>query len=224
MARFGPFELDPVRRQLTRDGCELHLTPKAFDLLTLLVDAAPRVVPKRELHDALWPRGVVSDAALAGLVKEVRQALGGHDRDTPTIRTAHRIGYALAAPRDDPRAVAATASTCWLAAGDRRFALYLGENVVGRDAGCTVWLDDVTVSRRHARIVVGDAGIALEDLGSKNGTFVGGRRLERNSPLHDGDAILFGSVLVTYRTSPSAGPTVSAAHAPASGLHVRPRV
>jgi hypothetical protein len=224
MARFGPFELDPVRRQLARDGRELHLTPKAFDLLTLLVDAAPRVVPKKELHDALWPRGIVSDAALAGLVKEIRQALGGHDRDAPTIRTAHRIGYALASPRDDPRGVAPTASACWLAAGDRRFGLYPGENVVGRDAGSTVWLDDVTVSRRHARIVVGDTGSALEDLDSKNGTFVGGSRLERSTHLHDGDALQFGSVLVTYRTSPSAGPTVSAAHPPARGTPVRARV
>ena len=51
MARFGPFEFDAARRQVTRDGCDVHLTPKAFDLLGVLIEAAPRVVPKAELHE-----------------------------------------------------------------------------------------------------------------------------------------------------------------------------
>ena len=65
-ARFGSFELDPQRRQLSREGQVQHLTPKAFDLLWLLVEASPRVVPKSEIHQALWPAGVVTDATLAG--------------------------------------------------------------------------------------------------------------------------------------------------------------
>jgi DNA-binding winged helix-turn-helix (wHTH) protein len=45
--RFLSCELDPARRRLLRDGHEVHVTPKAFDLLKLLVHAAPRVVSKR---------------------------------------------------------------------------------------------------------------------------------------------------------------------------------
>ena len=45
-ARFSGYRLDGAARRLTRDGADVHLTPKAFDLLCLLVDAAPRVVPK----------------------------------------------------------------------------------------------------------------------------------------------------------------------------------
>ena len=66
--RFGSCELDAARRQLLREGREIHLTPKAFELLTVLVDAAPRVVKKAELHQCLWPNGIVSDAMLVGLI------------------------------------------------------------------------------------------------------------------------------------------------------------
>jgi DNA-binding winged helix-turn-helix (wHTH) protein len=87
-ARFSAFMLDTVRRQLLRDGAEVHLTPKAFDLLARLIDGAPRVIPKSELHAALWPNAFVSDATLVRLVKEVRRVLG--DREGKLVRTAHR--------------------------------------------------------------------------------------------------------------------------------------
>jgi DNA-binding winged helix-turn-helix (wHTH) protein len=97
IARFGSFVVDSDRRQLTSHvGGEIHLTPKAFDLLVLLVLEAPRIVRKGELHDRLWPRTFVSDATLAGLVKEIRRALDVHNSSTPLIRTAHGVGYAFA--------------------------------------------------------------------------------------------------------------------------------
>lgn len=98
MRRFRSFVLDEARRQLRRDGYELHLTPKAFDMLVLLVDAAPRVVRKSELHDRLWPNGIVSDASLVGLVGEIRRALGDHDQGERIIRAVPRVGYAFDAP------------------------------------------------------------------------------------------------------------------------------
>jgi DNA-binding response OmpR family regulator len=51
--RFGAFVIDSGRRQLTRNGVEVHLTPKAFDLLVLLVEESPRVIRKDELHARL---------------------------------------------------------------------------------------------------------------------------------------------------------------------------
>jgi DNA-binding winged helix-turn-helix (wHTH) protein len=96
--RFGPFSFDPTTRQVQRGTDDIHLTPKAFDLLTLLVVEAPRVVSKAEAHERLWPGTFVSDATLLSLVKELRRALGDRDESAPIIRTAHGVGYALLPP------------------------------------------------------------------------------------------------------------------------------
>lgn len=208
--RFGSFELDTERRQIARDGSAVHLTPKAFDLLRLLVENAPRVVPKRELHDRLWPRIVVSDWTLFGLVKEVRRALDDRDAKAPLIRTVHRVGYAFNAPLDLASSARPQRSRHWLVLNGNRLPLARGDNVVGRDPDAEVWLDDATVSRRHARIVVGDGGALLEDLGSKNGTSVGQTPLAESVALRDGDAVAFGDVRALYRESKAAS-TVSRA-------------
>lgn len=205
MARFGKFELDSVRRLLLRQGEVTHLTPKAFDLLTLLVDAAPGVVTKAQIHERLWPRTFVSDATLIGLVKELRRALDDRDRDAPVIRTAHRVGYAFCLGVDD-RGAKSPQVCGWLIAGERRIPVARGENVVGRDPACGVWLDHATVSRRHARIVASGERVVLEDLGSKNGTRVGAAALDGSVALRDGDSVRFGQITVTFRGW-SAAPT-----------------
>ncbi|MEP7314042.1 MAG: winged helix-turn-helix domain-containing protein [Pseudomonadota bacterium] len=95
MLRFDEYELEPARRQLTRVGVEVHLTPKAFELLRALGESAPRVLSKQDLHRRLWPNGSVSDATLVGLVKELRRALQDKGRNPPLIRTRYRVGYSL---------------------------------------------------------------------------------------------------------------------------------
>lgn len=210
MPRFASFELDSARRSLTRDGAERHLTPKAFQLLELLVGAAPRVVTKDELHERLWPRGIVSDASLIGLVKELRRALDDHDRDAPLIRTVHRVGYSLACALEAQTEVAPAASDCgWLVSEERRMPLTAGENVVGRDPSANVWLDYDTVSRRHARIVADAGGARVEDLGSKNGTRVGDQPCVGAVLLRDGDRLWFGSVALVYRAARSSQATAT---------------
>ncbi len=206
--RFGSFELDPQRRRLSREGHVQHLTPKAFDLLLLLFQAAPRVVPKSEIHQALWPYGVVTDATLAGLVKEIRRALSDTDGDSPIIRTAHRVGYAFEAPivTDAP---AASADRHWLVAMNRRIALVEGENIIGRDPAVNVWLDYATISRRHARVTVLATGTVLEDLGSKNGTSFGGVALTGRAMLKNGDEFACGQLVFSYRQSSAESPTAT---------------
>ena len=207
MSRFGTFELDSQRRQLRRGEQDLHLTPKAFDLLSLLVEAAPRVVPKSELHQRLWPAGVVTDATLVGLVKEIRRVLEDIDPQAPLIRTAHRVGYAFDAPVT--RTPQAPRLSHWLIVGERRIALMEGENIIGRDPDANVWLDFATVSRRHARLVVRSTGTVLEDLASKNGTSVDGIRITASQPLRNGQQFACGSLEMTYRESSAGLPTAT---------------
>jgi len=208
MLRFGAFVFDADQRQLSRDGSDVHLTPKAFDLLGLLIGAAPRVVPKTELHERLWPKSFVSDATLFGLVKELRRALDDHDRDAPLIRTVPRVGYAfcktVGAAQPLPNGIAS-----WIVVAGKRIPLREGENTIGRDPLCSVWIDVASVSRRHARIVCSGMRAVLEDVGSMNGTTVGGERLPEARELRDGDRISFGSVGAVYCASEAGIPTVA---------------
>ncbi len=202
-ARFGPFELDASRRQLLRSGVEVHLTPKAFDLLALLVDEAPRVVRKNELHERLWPGTFVSDATLVGLVKEVRRALDDRDSTSPLVRTAHGVGYAFAGVLEHNVRRTTTGTARWLVVGTRRVTLADGENLIGRDPASAIQLDSVGISRRHARIVVRDGEALVEDLGSKNGTSVNDEPLTAPRTLRDGDRIQVGPVFLLYHASAS---------------------
>jgi DNA-binding winged helix-turn-helix (wHTH) protein len=210
MMRFGRFEFDAVTRRVRCEGVDIHLAPKAFDLLGALLDGAPRVVSKRELHARLWPGGVVADATLVALIKQLRAALDDRDRAAPLIRTVHRVGYALDIPpaRGEPATPAVAAR--WLTLGQKRLSLAIGENIVGRDEAATVRLDDPMVSRRHARIVVSASGAHVEDLGSKNGTFIDGQPIAAGPmPLRNGIELAFGTVLVVYGESASGVPTLT---------------
>jgi len=205
-AHFGSFTLDTAVRQVRRSGQPLHLTPKAFDLLTLLVAESPRVVPKGELHERLWPGTFVSDATLVGLVKELRKVLDDRDRSAPIIRTAHGVGYAIA--RVVTRELARPAAVShWVDLETHRVQLVEGENLIGRDPDARVWIDIASVSRRHAQVIVGPGGAVLHDLGSKNRTTVGGAVLSAPVDLRDGDQIVIGGRLLVYRTSRSGLPT-----------------
>jgi len=200
--RFGVFTFDPKTRQVVADdGRVLHLTPKAFDLLGILIAQAPRVVRKSELHERMWPETFVSDATLAGLVKELRRAFHEHMPDTSFIRTAHAVGFAFSA--EVAENVDTQTSRCkrWLLAGTRRLSLKAGENIIGRDPSSDVWLDAASVSRRHARIVIDDALAHIEDLGSKNGTTLGGNPVTAPRRLNDGDELHIGRVAMVYRAA-----------------------
>ncbi len=90
---------------------------------------------------------------------------------------------------------------------DREIALRPGENVLGRDDDAVAWLDSPTVSRRHARILVSDGMATLEDLGSRNGTYLRGERIHAPASLVDGDEIRIGRVFITFRSFPKATST-----------------
>ncbi len=200
--QFRSYEVDSERRLLLRDARKVHLTPKAFDLLVLLIQEAPRVLRKDELHERLWQGTFVSDATLVGLIKEIRRALDDRDPASPLIRTAHGVGYAFAGEiKRSPVPVSAVSR--WVVVGARRIALGEGEHVIGRDPASAVRLDSAGISRRHARIVVTTFNALIEDLNSKNGTWVNEGRTTNRLVLNDGDRIQVGSVLIVYHASTS---------------------
>jgi DNA-binding winged helix-turn-helix (wHTH) protein len=197
--RFGACTIDVARREARCHDAVAHLTPKAFDLLVLLIDEAPRVVSKSELHQRLWPGTFVSDASLVGLIKEIRRELRDRDSDAPIIRTAHRVGYAFCPELE--QTPSATGLCHWLIVSGRRIPLREGENSIGRDPSSKVWLDFASVSRAHARIMVGQQRVSIEDCGSKNGTRIGEEWVTAPAMLHDGDRLRFGTVSALYRAS-----------------------
>lgn len=209
--RFDGFTLDLDSRQLTCESRAVHLSPKAFDLLALLIAKRPGMVPKAKLFEHLWPGTFVVEANLANLVSEIRGALNDRGRTTKYVRTIHRRGYAFGGDaREDgsPDSVTAGRLTCWIEWGHVRFQLEPGEYVIGRDPESGIWLDSTTVSRRHARLLVSATQTVLEDFGSKNGTFIDEERLVAPRTLVDGDTIRIGTLHVTYH-APGTGTTVT---------------
>jgi len=205
--RFAEFTLDPEARRLVRDGDDVHLSTKAFDLLRLLVERRPNVLDKASLHAAIWPRTFVVDANLSVLVAELRRALADNAREPRFIRTVHAHGYAFCGEAVDvpasaePSAPSGTRARCWLMWNERAIVLADGDNIIGRDPDCAVWVDASGVSRRHANIDIGRDGdaVRLEDLGSKNGTFVDGSPVRGVVPVANGTVIQVGSVELTLR-------------------------
>jgi DNA-binding winged helix-turn-helix (wHTH) protein len=91
--RFGSFTLSPAHRVLVRDGAEVPLIPRYFDLLVLLVSRRHQAVSRHEIFDEIWKDVVVSDGALSQAVRTIRRALGDDPRDPQFVRTVARHGY-----------------------------------------------------------------------------------------------------------------------------------
>ena len=91
LRRFGEFSLDLDRGTLFRGDDEVHLRPKAFQVLTILLDNHGRLVSKAALHDAVWKRVVVTDDSLAHCIADIRRALA--DSGFEMIKTVPRRGY-----------------------------------------------------------------------------------------------------------------------------------
>jgi DNA-binding winged helix-turn-helix (wHTH) protein len=200
---FDEFSLDDQTRELRRDDQPVHLSPKAFSLLEVLLRRRPQALAKPELMAEVWPGTHVTEASLASTVAELRAALGDQKSSPRFIRTVHGFGYAFcgeAVERVRRPAREPDAGRVYRLIWNRReIELAQGENVLGRDRDSVAWLDSPTVSRRHARIVIADERATLEDLGSRNGTFLRGRRLSSEEALADGDELRFGSVVMTFR-------------------------
>ena len=211
--RFGPFELDAATRELLNEGRRVHLSPKSFDLLQILVEHRPALVTKTELQDRLWPDCVVLEANLGNAVAEIRKALGDDSRSPKFIATVSRRGYRFSAdadvvaPQDAIRPHAAV--RWWLVWRDMMLPLSEGENIVGRNPNSAIWIDAVSVSRAHAQIVIAGGRAIVEDRRSTNGTYVNGARITSSHALVDGTVVTFGSEEAVFRewSDSAAAPT-----------------
>jgi DNA-binding winged helix-turn-helix (wHTH) protein len=205
--RFGDCAFDPDARELWRGTERVALSPKAFQLLALLVAHRPRPLSHASLRDALWPEANVGYTSLARVVTEVRKALGGDKGAGAFVRTVPRFGYAFAGSGPD----AAATEGLVLVGDDREYVLGEGEMLVGRGPGCAVRLSASGVSRVHAALRVREGQVVIEDRGSKNGTWVNGRRIEAPLALDDGDEVIIGNHRLLLRSAASMETTRTAA-------------
>jgi DNA-binding winged helix-turn-helix (wHTH) protein len=197
--RFGPFVLDREKRQLLKDGAACALEPKGFELLDLLISRRPAAVSKQDIRDRLWPKTFVSESTLSALVAQVRRGLETTEGTPAWVRTVHGFGYAFDAEAVEEGTSRPSPVVARLAWEGGECALVDGENVIGRGEEVGARIDVPGVSRHHARIVARSGLFMLEDLGSKNGTFVGTRRLTEPTPLADRDEFRLGRTSVVFR-------------------------
>ena len=201
---FDQFAFDADRRELRDGKTPIHLGPKAFRLLELLIASRPRPIRKEDLCEAIWQDTVVDESNLAGLINELRTALGDRPRQPRYIRTVHGFGYAFCG-----EAKGDSAPIAWITFRGTEWPLREGKNVLGRDPSADVQIDDDTVSRKHAVIDIRPGGVTIEDLASKNGTFIDGVKLTGTAPLDERQKVVLGDVEVVFRRSRGGGSTVT---------------
>jgi DNA-binding winged helix-turn-helix (wHTH) protein len=204
----GDFIFDSETRELLRSGKPITVSPKAFQLLEILLENRPHALSKSQLHDRLWPDTFVVEANLSNLIGEVRRALDDDPKDPQFIRTIHRFGYAFQGQTRDLTYSDIARPVCRLVWAGGSATLSEGEHMIGREPDAAVLLDSPSVSRRHARIRISSGQAIFEDLGSKNGSSVRGQPAQGPVPLADGDVITAG-VELTFRVIQPAIPTQS---------------
>ena len=205
--RFGPFHYDAVSHGLLRDGEEIPLTHKSRELLILFLHNPGRLLTREEITEKVWPDVAVTDDALRFQVGELRKAFGS--KGEKFIRTIRSEGYRWEAPvklaADRPVRPAESDDSprpeprFRLVLESREVQLLEGENVIGRDPDAALWVDHASVSRRHARVLVAGGKATLEDLESKNGTLLNGKKIGKRMALADGDEVRIGPETMIFR-------------------------
>ena len=213
--KFAEFELDLGAYALRRPDGPLRLEKLPMEILILLVQRAGTLVQRSEIQAMLWGPDVYveHDSAINTAVRKIRRTLGDDAEHPRFVETVVGKGYRFIAPVESdasPQAqVSAThgrSSARWqrvfpsysVTRGRQEFALEAGETVFGRDPTAGVYVDHPSVSRRHACISIGSQGAVLEDLKSRNGTFVNGCSIDGPTKIEHGALIGLGLITLTF--------------------------
>lgn len=212
--RFAEFELDLAAYTLHGSGARVRLEKMPMEVLILLVRASGALVGRGEIRAALWGSDVFieHDAAINTAVRKIRQALGDDAEKPRFVETVVGKGYRFVGRVESlgssgPRNAIASVRSAELrtfprysvSRGADDFVLETGINVLGRDPSVAIYIEHPSVSRRHARISVEGNAAVLDDLKSRNGTFLDGRRIDGPTMLHQGAVIGLGAITLTFR-------------------------
>jgi DNA-binding winged helix-turn-helix (wHTH) protein len=196
--RLGEWHVEPDLNTISRGSESVHLEIKVMELLVFLASRGSRLVSRRELFDGVWGTEFICDNTLSHAISELRAALGDDAHRPRFIQTIHRRGYRMLQPvtslegRELPDP--GRPSQYRIIAQNRSIHLRQGANLLGRAPEATVRVDSVWVSRHHARISLDGRAATIEDLNSRNGTFLNERPVSQSSALADGDVIYLGKL------------------------------
>jgi DNA-binding winged helix-turn-helix (wHTH) protein len=195
--QFEQFCFDTDQKALLRGGVPVRLTPRAFRLLELLLRRRPKAVSKRDLLDYVWSGHIVEEANLKTLVLEIRSALEERGGRPEVVRTVYGYGYSFIGDVEEEEVAGAESQALVSARWNLQTVLLpAGVHLIGRRPDCAVAIDDPSVSRVHAKLEVLRDAMRLEDLRSKNGTFVDRRRITAATELLKRCEIVIGEVSV----------------------------
>lgn len=154
---FGPFRLESANARLLRGHEPVALKPKAFDVLSYLVQRAGRLVSQEELLRAIWPDTIVGDSSLKSCIRQIRSALGDRVREPLFIETVHRRGYRFIAK------VASAVEAVPAGASEPGFVRHSNDSsvLVGREPELRqlhAWLGSARSGQRQVVFITGGPG------------------------------------------------------------------
>jgi DNA-binding winged helix-turn-helix (wHTH) protein len=212
--RVAGWLVQPSLNRLTRGDETVHLEPRAMQVLVCLVGSAGEMVPRTAMISAVWQTEYVTQNALTRAISHLRRAFADDARRPRVIETIARRGYRLMVPVEavdvPARSAADVALACAIVVDGVQMVLAAGENVIGRASDVAILVAHTEVSRHHARIVVSAGGATVEDLDSKNGTFLWRERVTAPTRLEDGDEIAVGPSVLVFRVLSTMGTTQTA--------------
>ena len=194
--RVGDWTVEPSRNRVTRGDEATQLEAKVMDVLVCLAERAGEVLPRDVIVDTVWATEFIAANTLTHAIAVIRRALGDDPRSPEFIETIPKRGYRLIAPvRFDPPVGPRPGPTIprfKLLVEGRARLLHDGDHVIGRVVEADIQVDVPGVSRRHARLTIRGDEAVVDDLGSKNGTFVGEQRVVGPTGVESGAEIRLG--------------------------------
>jgi DNA-binding winged helix-turn-helix (wHTH) protein len=200
--RFAEFELDLAAYSLRHRGESVKLERIPMEVLILLVERAGTLVHRSAIQTQLWGAEVFveHDAAINTAIRKIRHALADDAARPQFVETVVGKGYKFIAPLERITGLVQRPllTRYSVIVGKQEFVLNSGETLLGRDPAVDVCVDHPSVSRRHARISIDSDGAILQDYGSRNGTFLNGRRVDGVAKIHHNDVIGLGPITLVF--------------------------